>query len=161
MNVYLSVKFQVSSVILTTFRQGGVILPPPQNEPLKSPPRLGLREHVKQYFQWKPQLYEKEKVLFLTQLTRMSVVRNKTKCLKLRPCRRKCGSKFLGKLSVKALREKCRFSGFFCSTFCRIRTEYEEIFRFSPYSVWNAGNADQNNPGYGHFLRSEELVFRK
>ena len=48
MAVYLRVKFQVSSIILTSFRQGvggGVILlpPPPQNEPLKSPLRLGLK----------------------------------------------------------------------------------------------------------------------
>ena len=46
MSVYLRAKFEVSSVILTGFRNegGGVILPhpPPQNEPLKSPPRLGL-----------------------------------------------------------------------------------------------------------------------
>ena len=45
MYFYLSTKFEVSSVILASFRQG-VILPPPlptpQNEPLKSPPRLGL-----------------------------------------------------------------------------------------------------------------------
>ena len=49
MAVYLRVKFQVSSIILTSFRQGvggGVILlpPPPQNEPLKSPLRLGLKK---------------------------------------------------------------------------------------------------------------------
>ena len=45
MGVYLRAKSEVSSIILTSFRQG-VILPPPtppQNEPLKSPPRLGLR----------------------------------------------------------------------------------------------------------------------
>ena len=44
MGVYLRAKFEVSSIILTGFRLGGVILPPPppQNEPLKSPPRLGL-----------------------------------------------------------------------------------------------------------------------
>ena len=46
MGVYLHAKFEVSSIILTSFRQGvEVILPPPsppQNEPLKSPPRLGL-----------------------------------------------------------------------------------------------------------------------
>ena len=43
MGVYLRAKFEVSSIILTGFRQG-VILPPtpPQNEPLKSPPRLRL-----------------------------------------------------------------------------------------------------------------------
>ena len=43
MCVYLRTKFQVSSIILTSFKQ--VILPPPtppQNEALKSPPRLGL-----------------------------------------------------------------------------------------------------------------------
>ena len=39
--MYLRVKFQVSSIILTSFRR--IILPPPQNEPLESPPRLGLR----------------------------------------------------------------------------------------------------------------------
>ena len=48
MCVYLRTKFQVSSTILTSFRLGGgggVILPPsPQNEPLKSPPRLELNE---------------------------------------------------------------------------------------------------------------------
>ena len=48
MGVYLGAKSEVSSIILTSFRQdggGGVILPPPppQNEPLKSPPRLGLK----------------------------------------------------------------------------------------------------------------------
>ena len=52
MGVYLHAKFEVSSIILTSFRQGGVgggviFAPPPppplpQNEPLKSPPRLGL-----------------------------------------------------------------------------------------------------------------------
>ena len=54
MDVYLHAKFEVSSTILTRFRQGGgggVILPPPkrtplppQNEPLKSPPRLRLSD---------------------------------------------------------------------------------------------------------------------
>ena len=50
MGGYLCAKFEVSSVILTSFRQGGsgggrggnFTSPPPQNEPLKSPPRLGL-----------------------------------------------------------------------------------------------------------------------
>ena len=42
--VYLCAKFEVSSIILTSFRQGGNFTPlPPQNEPLKSPPRLGLK----------------------------------------------------------------------------------------------------------------------
>ena len=35
-------KFHVSSTILTSFRQGGTFSPAPKNEPLKSPPRLGL-----------------------------------------------------------------------------------------------------------------------
>ena len=44
MGVYLRDKCEVSSVILTGFRQGVGIIPPlsSQNEPLKSPPRLGL-----------------------------------------------------------------------------------------------------------------------
>ena len=44
MGVYLCAKFEVSSIILTGFRQGLIPLPPPpQNEPLKSPLRLGLK----------------------------------------------------------------------------------------------------------------------
>ena len=49
MGVYLRAKFEVSSIVLTSFRQGvGVNFTPPpftspQSEPLKSPPRLGLR----------------------------------------------------------------------------------------------------------------------
>ena len=43
MGVYLRAKFEVSSIILTGFRQGVILPPPPQNESLKSPPRLGLR----------------------------------------------------------------------------------------------------------------------
>ena len=46
MGVYLPAKFEISSIILTSFRQRGgeFYLPPlPQSEPLKSPPRLGLR----------------------------------------------------------------------------------------------------------------------
>ena len=47
MDVYLRAKLDVSSIILTGFRQGGVggggnYTPPPKNETLKSPPRLGL-----------------------------------------------------------------------------------------------------------------------
>ena len=47
MCVYLRTKFQVSSIIITSFRQGEGgwgVLPPPQNEPLKIPPKLGLKE---------------------------------------------------------------------------------------------------------------------
>ena len=46
MDLYLRAKFEVSSIILTSFRQGGwgnFTSPPPQNEPLKSPLRLGLK----------------------------------------------------------------------------------------------------------------------
>ena len=45
MCVYLLTKFQVSSIILTCFRRGNFTPPPspPQNEPLKSPPEVGLR----------------------------------------------------------------------------------------------------------------------
>ena len=52
MCLYLHAKCEVSRKIRTSFRwgrgEGGGILPPtapfpPQNEPLKSPPRLGLR----------------------------------------------------------------------------------------------------------------------
>ena len=46
--------------------------------------------------------------------------------------------------------------------FSRIRTEYGEILRISPYSVRTAGrcgkNADQNNSEYGHFLRSDSIL---
>ena len=47
MGLYLRAKFEVSSIILTSFRlgrEGGDFTPPlsPQKEPLKSPPRLGL-----------------------------------------------------------------------------------------------------------------------
>ena len=51
MAVYLRAKFEVSSIILTGSRQGGSNFtsapPPPQNEPLKSPPRLGLNNATK------------------------------------------------------------------------------------------------------------------
>ena len=46
MDVYLRAKFEVSSIILTSFRQVVILPPPPppppQNETIKSPPRLGL-----------------------------------------------------------------------------------------------------------------------
>ena len=44
MCVYVHAKYEVSSIILTSFRHGvgdGNVAPPSQNEPLKSPPRLG------------------------------------------------------------------------------------------------------------------------
>ena len=43
MGVFLRAKFEASSIILTSFRQWVILpLPPPQNEHLKNPPRLGL-----------------------------------------------------------------------------------------------------------------------
>ena len=44
MGVYLRSNFEVSRIILTSLRQGEVIFPPakPQNEPVKSTPRLEL-----------------------------------------------------------------------------------------------------------------------
>ena len=41
--MYLRTKFHVFSIILTGFRQRVILLPPPQEEPIKSPPRLGLK----------------------------------------------------------------------------------------------------------------------
>ena len=54
-------------------------------------------------------------------------------------------------LIVKTLCEKCPYSELFWSAFSRIRTEYGEILRISPYSVQMRENADQNNSEYGHF----------
>ena len=53
-----------------------------------------------------------------------------------------------------SLREKCPYSEFFWSKFSRIRTEYEEILRISPYSLRMRENADQNSSENGYFLRS-------
>ena len=51
MSVYKRTKFQVSRIILTSFRQRVILpLPPPQNELLKSPPLLGLRNLKNQNF---------------------------------------------------------------------------------------------------------------
>ena len=43
MGVYLRGKYEVSGIILTGFRQGVILTPPPpQNEPPKTPTRVGL-----------------------------------------------------------------------------------------------------------------------
>ena len=55
----------------------------------------------------------------------------------------------------ETLREKCPYSELFWSAFSRIQTESGEILCIFPYSVSMGGNRDQNNPEYGHFLRSE------
>ena len=56
---------------------------------------------------------------------------------------------------------KCPYSKLFWSVFPRIRTEYGEILRISPYSVLMRENTDQNNSEYGHFLRSDMKGTRK
>ena len=56
------------------------------------------------------------------------------------------------------LRDKCPYSEFFWSEFSRIRTEYGEIIRVSPYSVRMLENTDQKNSQYAHILRSNEYV---
>ena len=56
------------------------------------------------------------------------------------------------------MREKCPYSKLFWSIFSRIRTEYEEILRLSPYSARMRENMDQNNSEYGQFLRSEGVL---
>ena len=44
--MYLRTMVQVSSIILTSFRQWVILLPLPlQNKPLKSPPKFGLRTY--------------------------------------------------------------------------------------------------------------------
>ena len=54
----------------------------------------------------------------------------------------------------------CSDSRLFWSVFSRIRTEYREILRISPYSVRMRENTDQNNSEYGHFLRSVKTVYK-
>ena len=51
MCLYLRSKFQVPRIILTSFRQGVILLPTsPQIEPLKGSPRLGLRKKLYCWF---------------------------------------------------------------------------------------------------------------
>ena len=64
--------------------------------------------------------------------------------------------KFLSLLST--LREKCPYSKLFWSVFFPNWTEYHEILRISPYSVWMWENTDQNDSVYEHFLRSVSLI---
>ena len=73
MSVYLRVKFQVSGITLTSFRQGGNFTPPPfpprttsKQKPLKIPSRLGLIQvdvdlfvsrfchQIPRYMSWQP-----------------------------------------------------------------------------------------------------------
>ena len=55
------------------------------------------------------------------------------------------------------LRKRCPHSEFFWSVYSRIRTEYGEIFRISPYSVRMWKYTDQENSEYGHLLCSVKL----
>ena len=50
-----------------------------------------------------------------------------------------------------SLRGNCSYSEFFWSFISRIRTEYGEIIRISPYSVRMQENPDQKNSEYGQF----------
>ena len=52
MDVYLRAKFEVSSIILTSFRPPPHP-PSPQNEPLKTLPRLGLKRRRTEHAQFK------------------------------------------------------------------------------------------------------------
>ena len=71
MSVYLRVKFQVSGITLTSFKQGGNFTPPPspttsKQKPLTIPPRLGLIQvdvdlfvsrfchQIPKYMTWQP-----------------------------------------------------------------------------------------------------------
>ena len=63
-------------------------------------------------------------------------------------------------MEKKTLHEKCPYSELFWSVFSRIRTEYGEIHRISSYSVRMWENTDQNDPKYGHVLRSEARLLR-
>ena len=53
----------------------------------------------------------------------------------------------------------CPYSELFWSAFSRIGTEYGEILRIPPYSVWMQEYADQNNSEYGHILHSDMHCF--
>ena len=53
-----------------------------------------------------------------------------------------------------SLCEKYPFTELGWSAFSRIRTEYGDILRISPYLVQMPENTDQNNSEYGHSLRS-------
>ena len=56
------------------------------------------------------------------------------------------------------LRKKSPYSELFWSLFSRIRTEYGQILRISPYLVRMWQKTDQNNSESGHFLLSVVFV---
>ena len=51
-----------------------------------------------------------------------------------------------------SLRENYPYSELFWSAFSRIRTEYGQILRISPYSVRMRENTDQKNSEYRKFF---------
>ena len=53
---------------------------------------------------------------------------------------------------------KCPYSEFLWSVFSRIRTEYGEILRISPYSVQMQENTDQKNSECGHFSLCQRFI---
>ena len=55
----------------------------------------------------------------------------------------------------QSLCEKRLYQWFLWSVFSRIRNEYGEILRVSPYSVQMRENKNQKNTKYGHFSSSE------
>ena len=61
---------------------------------------------------------------------------------------------FLCNMSNIIPRGKYLYLEFFWFVFSRIRTEYGEIIRISPYSVRLRENTGQTNSEYGHFSRS-------
>ena len=57
--------------------------------------------------------------------------------------------------------ENARIRSFSGPCFSRIRTEYGEILRISPYSIRMRENADQKNSKYGQLSRSDkDILFR-
>ena len=64
----------------------------------------------------------------------------------------------LWKKLIKYLQKNCPYSELFWFSFSRIRTEYGEILRISPYSIRMRENADQNNSEYGLFLLSVTCI---
>ena len=63
-------------------------------------------------------------------------------------------------LLCQTLCGKCPYSEFFWSVSSRIRTEYEEMFRISLYSVRLPENTGQKNSEYRHFSRNEKITIR-
>ena len=63
-------------------------------------------------------------------------------------------------LLCQTLCGKCPYTEFFWSVSSRIRTEYEEMFRISLYSVRLPENTGQKNSEYRHFSRNEKITIR-